>query len=157
MARSNAEKIWELMDDMPICMLVTRDNGALRARPMGAYVEREEEAVYCLTDESRHKDEEIRAHPQVCLVFADTDDAYVSVSGRASISNDREKIADLWSLESGAWWEGPDDPAIRLITIRPEFGEYWETSGKLASYAEMLLATVTGCEPDIGDNAKARL
>ena len=39
----------------------------LRARPMSAYGERIENAIYFLTDVASHKDEEIARFPNVCL------------------------------------------------------------------------------------------
>ena len=46
----DVERAWELMKKIGYAMLVTRDGDRLRARPMAAYVEREEDAIYFLTD-----------------------------------------------------------------------------------------------------------
>lgn len=99
MAASDAattERVWDLAKKIGVCMLTTQDCDQMRARPMGAFIRREDDAVYFLTDARRHKDEEIRANPNVCLAFANTDDQkYVSITGRAQVSNDRTKIKEL--------------------------------------------------------------
>ena len=62
------------------------------------YLERENNAIYFLTDARRHKDDEIARNPNVNLSFADAgDQKYVSVSGTAVVSNDRARIKQLFS------------------------------------------------------------
>src|SRR5688572_31418448 len=68
------KRAWDLMKKIGFAMLVTRDGDKLRARPMSAYLERENNAVYFLTDARRHKDEEIARNPSVNLSFADASD-----------------------------------------------------------------------------------
>lgn len=79
------------------------------------------------------------------------------ISGRAVVSNDRNKIHELWTGFDKAWWESERDPAIRLITVTPEDGELWDSPGRLVTTAIMLAAAVTGKGADIGDNAGVRL
>ncbi len=80
----DTDHVWELMKKIGFAMLVTRDGDKLRARPMSAYLERENNAIYFLTDARRHKDDEIARNPNVNLSFADASDQnYVSVSGTA--------------------------------------------------------------------------
>jgi general stress protein 26 len=64
---ANIDRIWELMKKIGFAMLVTRDGDKLRARPMSAYLERENNAIYFLTDARHHKDEEIAANPSINL------------------------------------------------------------------------------------------
>ena len=108
MANDNArdvDRAWELMKKIGFAMLVTRDGDKLRARPMSAYLERENNAIYFLTDARRHKDEEIARNPGINLSFADAgDQKYVSVTGTAVVSNDRAKIKELFSTPAKAWW-----------------------------------------------------
>src|SRR5436190_300353 len=115
-----------------------------RARPMGAYVRRHENAVYFLTDVRHHKDEEIKQASDVCLAFADTsDNTYVSVSGKAQVYEDRAKVKELWSTPAKAWWETADDPNIRVLRVTPAFAEYWDSSDSVLSYVEMAVAAMT--------------
>lgn len=157
MARHDDEsaKVWELAEKIGFCMLTTQSGADLRARPMSAYSEREDNAFYFLTDVASHKDEEIARHPNVCLAFADSKgQKYVSVSGTAEVQNDREKIRDLWATPAKAWWDNPDDPSIRTLKVTPSSAEYWDSPGTVVSYIKMAAAAVSSARPDMGDNAK---
>lgn len=125
---------------------------------MGAYVRREDDAVYFLTDARRHKDEEIRANPNVCLAFANaSDQKYVSITGRAQVSKDKAKVKELWGTPAKAWWDSPDDPNIRVLTVTPIDAEYWDAPGTVVSCVKMATATVTGHRPDMGENKKVAM
>lgn len=151
-------RAYDLMEEIMFCMLATRDGGAIRARPMAAQIDRDEHAIYFLTDSASHKDEEVERAPEVCLAFADSKGQnYVSVSGRASVSNDRQKIRELFSTPSKAWWDDADDPSIRVLKVEPDFAEYWDGPGTAASYVKMIAAAVGDARPDMGDNAKLRM
>jgi general stress protein 26 len=107
----DVDRAWELMKKIGFAMLVTHDGDKLRARPMSAFLERETNAIYFLTDARRHKDEEIARNPGVNLSFADAgDQKYVSVTGTAVVSNDRAKIKQLFSTPAKAWWNSAEDP-----------------------------------------------
>ena len=152
------DRVWDLMKTIGFAMLVTRDGDKLRARPMSAFVERVENTVYFLTDARRHKDEEIARDPHVNLSFADTGgQKYVSVTGIATISNDRAKIRELFSIPAKAWWHSAEDPNIRVLKITPDDAEFWDSPGTVVSYVKMAAAAVTGSRPDLGDNRKVAL
>ena len=154
----NADRAWELMRKIGFAMLVTRDGDKLRARPMSAFVERVEGAIYFLTDARRHKDEEIARNPSVNLSFADAgSQKYVSVTGMAVVSNDRAKIGELFSTPAKAWWDSADDPNIRVLKVTPDDAEFWDSPGSVISYVKMAAAAVTGSRPDLGDNRKVAM
>ncbi|KEQ07775.1 pyridoxamine 5'-phosphate oxidase family protein [Pseudorhizobium pelagicum] len=151
-------KVWDLIDKIGFCMLATHNGSDIRARPMSAYTKRADGAVYFLTDVASHKDEEVARFPNVCLAFADTKgQKYVSVSGTAEVLNDRELIREIWAFPAKAWWEGPDDPSIRILKVNPEFAEYWDSPGTVISYIKMAAAAVSSSKPDMGDNEKVSL
>jgi general stress protein 26 len=151
-------RAWELMKKIGFAMLVTRDGNKLRARPMSAHLERDENAIYFLTDARRHKDEEIARDPNVNLSFADPgSQKYVAVSGIAAISNDRARIKQLFSTPAKAWWDSAEDPNIRVLKVIPDDAEYWDSPGSVISYVKMAAAAVTGTRPDLGDNRKVAM
>jgi general stress protein 26 len=154
----NVDRVWELMKKIGFAMLVTRDGDKLRSRPMSAYPEREENAIYFLTDARHHKDEEIARSASVNLSFADAgSQKYVSVSGNAAISNDRTKIKELFSTPAKAWWHSADDPNIRVLKVTPDDAEFWDAPGSVISYVKMAAAAVTNSRPDIGDHRKVAM
>ena len=152
------ERAWELMKKIGFAMLVTHDGDKLRARPMSAFLERESNTIYFLTDARRHKDEEIARNPGVNLSFADAgSQKYVSITGTAAVSNDRAKIKQLFSTPAKAWWDSAEDPNIRVLKITPDDAEFWDSPGSVISYVKMAAAAVTGTRPEIGDNRKVSM
>jgi general stress protein 26 len=123
---------------------------------MGAYVRREEDAVYFLTDARRHKDQEIAENPNVCLAFADGH-KFVSITGRAEVSRDRARIKEIWGTPAKAWWDSADDPNIRLLTVTPNDAEFWDTPGTVVSTIKMAAAAATHTRPNIGENRKVAM
>lgn len=149
------DRIWEVAESIGVCMFVTWDGERQRARPVQARVAQEEDAIYFLTDVSGAKDDQITEFPIVTLAFADTHgNKYLSVTGKAKVSNDRAKIKELFSAFDKAWWDSENDPAIRLITFRPEDAEIWDGTGRIWSSVAMIAAAVTGAKPKLGDNKK---
>ena len=154
----NQQRVWDLMKTIGFAMLVTHDGDKLRARPMSAYLARDENMIYFLTDARRHKDEDIARNPGINLSFADAgSQTYVSLTGTATVSNDRGKIRELFSTTAKAWWDSAEDPNIRVLKITPEDAEFWDSPGTVISYVKMAAAAISGSRPDIGDNRKVSL
>jgi general stress protein 26 len=152
------DRVWELMKKISICMLASWDGHELHARPMGAYVRREDDAIYFLTDARHHKDQDIARYPKVCLAFADTSgQKYVSLAGVAGVSSDRGKIRELWGTPAKAWWDSADDPNIRILKVTPEEAQYWDSPGTAVSYVKMAAAALTGSRPDMGEKGKVAM
>ena len=152
------DRIWDLARKIDICMLTTWDGSQQRSRPMSARVRREENAIYFLTDLEGHKLTEIENFPHVSLAWADNGGhKYVVIAGEAEVSNDRQRIHQLWEAFDKAWWDSAHDPKIRLLKVTPEDGEVWDSPNMLVSAAKMLAAAATGAKPDMGATGKARL
>jgi len=154
----HVERVWELAKRIGTAMFVTWDGEEQRARPLAATVEKDEGAIYFLTDVHGEKDEQIVEFPHVSISFADHKASkFVALSGTATVSNDREKIKDLWSPFAKAWWDSPEDPSIRVIKVIPRDAEFWDSPGRIVTTISMLAAAVTGRTPKIGENAKVTL
>lgn len=152
------DRVWELSESIRICMFITWDGERQRARPLAAMPDRDEHAIYFLTDVNGVKDDQIEKFPIVSMAFADTGgNKYVSITGHATVTNDRAKIKELWSAPDKAWWDSAEDPSIRIITVTPEDAELWDGPGKVVSAAKMLSAAITGDKPDMGINSKIRM
>jgi general stress protein 26 len=158
MSDDGIDRVWDHMGKISVCMLASWDGRELTSRPMHAHVERDENAIYFLTDSRHHKDEDLRKFPKVCLAFSDpSNQNFVSLSGPAVVSADRGKIRDLWSTWAKAWWDSPDDPNVRVLKVIPEQAQYWDGPGKVVSTVKMIIAATTGSRPDMGDNEKVSM
>lgn len=153
-----ADRIWELAAKIDIGMFTTWDGAQQHSRPLSARVRRDEHAVYFLVDVEGDKNGQVEHFPSVSCAWADNSHyKYVVMSGSARVSNDRQKITDLWSDFDKAWWNDASDPAIRLVTFTPDNGELWDSPGKAVALVKMVVAAVTGAAPRMGDNAKVDL
>jgi general stress protein 26 len=152
------DRVWKLIDKIKICMLATREGDAIRARPMSAIGRESARTIYFLTDVKGHKDEEIDQNRGVCLVFAKPESGkFLAVNGQARVLDDRALIGDLWSIAAEAWWQGPDDPSIRVIEVTPEQAEFWEGPHGLVATIQMVIAASTAQPPVLGDQRKVDL
>lgn len=155
---TNTDRVWQLMKKISICMLAHWDGQELRARPMGAYVRQEDNAIFLLSDARHHSDDDIKKFTKVCLAFAHTSGQnYVSLAGHAEVSRDAAKIRELWDTPAKAWWKSPDDPNIRVIAITPIEAEYWDAPAKTVAYVKMATAALTGTRPNMGENRKVAM
>ena len=166
-----ADKAWNLAEKIRIGLFTTWDGTQQRIRPLSAHVDRDAHAIYFLIGADGGTTlaeatsappltlaQQIEKSPTVAVAFADPGASdYVSITGEAEVSNDRARIKELWSPFAKAWWDGPDDPQIRLVTVRPDNAEIWEGPSKLIAYAVMLTAAATGAKPPVGEHGAVRL
>ena len=154
------EHIWKLMDDVGLAMVVTHagKGDSVRARPMAARPELDDNAIYFLTDAEAPKDQEIAHNSNVCLAFADPKgQRFVSVTGTAEVFANSAMAERVWRTADKAFWKDAGDPRIRVIRVTPEQGEYWEGSGLVASAVSMLIAGAKGKRPNLGESAKVAM
>jgi general stress protein 26 len=157
---SEIDHVWNLADKIGACMLVTISGRGMRARPMHALPDREAGCLWFITDQRGAKDDEIKAAPDVCLAFADTDsNSYLSITGHAEVLHDVAKATALWSNEAQAWWpKGPNDPEVRVLRVIPDNAEYWDTRGNSIIVAlKLVAAQMSGHPPDLGENRKVQM
>lgn len=136
----------KLIKGVDIAMLTTEmPDGTLRSRPMSTQNETFDGTLWFLTDKSTPKIVEIEGHAQVNVSYANpSSSTYVSVSGRAFVVEDREKIVQFWSEAHKVWFpDGPDDPDIVLIKVEVDQAEYWD-SNQFVALLGMAKAYVTG-------------
>ncbi len=154
------QTIWDHIQKIATCMLVTYDGSHMRARPMRGMFRPDENAIWFITDAHSQKDEELAEHPHACLAFADVSNQnFVSLSGTVDRVNDRAKIAELWNDAAGAYFpKGQQDPGIVLLRFNPAKGEYWDSpSNPIVLAIKFLQAKVSSERPDMGINEEADL
>lgn len=153
------EKVRELVKDTRIAMLTTVDaSGRLVSRPMGVQDVEFDGDLWFFADESSAKVGEI-AHDAHVNVSYSSGSSWLSVSGKASLVRDRERIHDLWNPVAGAWFpEGPDTPSVVLVRVEADSAEYWDSpGGRLATAISLVKAKLTGRRYDGGENATVEL
>jgi general stress protein 26 len=154
--KNNINRVWDIIEKVGVCMLTTQFAGGLRARPLEARPDREAGLIFFVTDIHSAKENEIEATPDVGLVFIDSSDkAYLSITGRASVTRDVDKIKAAWRKTDEVWWPGPDSPDVCVLRIEPSTAELWDGPASTAVSAfEFAKAKLTGAEPKLGENRK---
>ena len=114
---SNAEinsKVWQLISKCKVGMLVSEDDGFLHARPMQLMQTSYKGKLWFFTRLSSETVKEAEQNHPVCVTFASPNsDSYVSLSGQAKITLDKELINNLWGPFTDAWFKGGiGDPEV---------------------------------------------
>ena len=144
----SVSKLRELIKDVKVAMLCTVEpDGCLRSRPMMTQKTEFDGRLWFFTGLDSSKVNEVGREHQVCVAYANPDDQiYVSVSGTAQITRDRQKIEQLWNPVYKAWFpQGLEDPNIALLFVDVDKAEYWDApSGRLVQLAGFVKALATG-------------
>ena len=158
---STLEKLYEQIDDMEIAMMTTRrTDGHLESRAMATQRRAAGADLWFVTRDGSAKLRDLGADPHVNLAYyKDRTREWVSVSGIAKISRDREKIHELYASDWRMWFgeEGDprhgtkDDPRMVLIGVDVHAAVFLEMDKPQPIVLfELVKGWVTGEEPDLG-------
>ena len=157
------DDLYELIEGMEICMMTTRRfDGRLVSRPMALQQRKEGTAdLWFMTTTDTQKLDEIEPQPEVNLGFYNSKTReWVSVSGRARVSQHRGKIRELYKPDWKAWLPeeggdrdgGPNDPRIALIFVEAHSVEYFKKDRPaVVQFFSFAKAMITGEPPKLGD------
>jgi len=159
------KELYQLIDGIEIAMFTTRrQDGRLVSRPMATQTQAEGSDLWFVTDIESHKLDELEFDPQVNLAYyRDRTREWVSVSGTASVTQDRGAIHELYRKDWKAWFGdqggerdgGPDDPRLALISVDVDSVVYLKVDkpAPLVLF-EVAKGMVTGTPPDVGAQRK---
>ena len=157
--RNDLDKLAELLKDVRFTMFTTRVDGRLHARPMTTMEADTSGSLWFFISSDASTLDEIAADPSVGLAYADNGKGtYVSVAGDAAVVDDRAKVEELWNPAFKAWFEGPDDPNLRLVEVRIAAADYWDSpDSRVVRLIGIVAAAVTGDEYDAGEQGEIEL
>ena len=158
-AADDLAKLKEIVEETRIAMMTTvDDDGTLRSRPLQTLRFSDDGALWFFTSASSPKVAEAAADGwRVNVSYANPAKYdFVSISGRATLSRDRELMKKLWSKWVEVFFpKGIDDPDLALLRIEIEKAEYWDAPG--TAVGRLFAATkalITGNPDAVGDNVK---
>ena len=161
---SSKEALWEIVKDIKFAIFTTKhSDGHLHGRPMTTQNKSldEDESLWFFMSRSSDAVEDLSEDATVHVAYADPDrDAYVSVSGTASVVDDRAKKEQLWSKLAEAWFpDGADDPDLALVEVRIEDAEYWDVKeSKVTQLFKMARAAVVSDPPSgMGEHGEVHM
>jgi general stress protein 26 len=156
------ERLYELAKDIEVAMMTTRGpDGHLQSRPMATQKRAAGADLWFVTADGTPKLQDLGRDPHVNLAYFNSRTAeWISVSGIATISRDRQKIRELyapgwktWFSEQGDPQHGtPDDPRMVLIGVTVHAAEFLEVNKpRPVIVYEIVKGWISGNEPELGE------
>ena len=162
---SELDKLYLLIKEIKIAMMTTRrSDGHLESRAMATQKPASGADLWFVTTAGSAKLEDLASDPHVNLAFL-KDWEWISVSGLATISHDRQKIRELYAPDWKIWFaeEGDprhgtaDDPRMVLIGVNVHAAVFLEVGKpKPVVLYEMVKGWLTGTAPEIGETHVVR-
>lgn len=157
-----AQRLRDLVEDIEIAMLTTRRaDGHLVSRPMALQKRATGADLWFVTSRESAQVSELRADPHRNLAFyKDRTREYVSISGTATLTNDRAKIRELHAPDWKVWFEdegepfdgSAEDPRLVLIAVEVESAKFLVVDKPQAVvFLQFLKGLATGKSPELGE------
>lgn len=143
------KKIKGLSDKAKTCFFCTAITSGQKVatRPMTVQKIDNDGVFWFLSATDSHQNAEIQSDSHVQLLFQGSAHSdFMTLYGKASISQNKERIKELWEPIFKTWFtEGENDPRISVIMFVPEDGYYWDTKhGQFVAFAKQLAGAVLG-------------
>ena len=162
MVEAKVNTLRELVQEIEIAMMTTRRaDGHLVSRPMAVQKEAPGADFWFVTERGTDKVRELRGDPHLNLGFyKDRTREYVSVSGTAVLTDDREIIGRLYAPDWKMWFEdkggamdgSADDPRLLLIGVRAVSAQFLSVDKpQIVVLYEVLKGLITKTQPDLGE------
>jgi general stress protein 26 len=162
---SELDTFYELIDEIEIAMMTTRrPDGHLESRAMATQKRAGGADLWFVTADGAGKLHAIESDPHINLAYyKDRTREWISVSGMATISRDRQKIRELYAPDWKIWFpdEGDprhgtaDDPRFVLIGVDVHAAVFLEVNKpQPVVLFEVVKGWLTGSDPNIGDMHK---
>lgn len=150
------DEVAALIEGTEVVMFTTRNGeGRLVSRPLAVRKIPFDGSAWFLTALDSGKIAEIEADPRVNLAYVNAGNgAYVSIDGRARVSVDRARIAELWSDSIDALFfpAGKDDPHLAALCVEADTAEAWTSASTAVGRAfDFVKARLTGDSAALGE------
>ena len=147
---TDTTKVWDMMQEIDICMFVTRAGSEPRGRPMSTIPKRDEGSIFVLTEATSAAAQDVQADGTVLLAYQAGAD-HLSVGGRAAVIDDKALVKRLWSPGAQAFWpDGPEASDVVAIKVDPGRADYWDGPTPIVASAKFLFSLVSQQAPDMG-------
>ena len=157
------DDLYKLIDGIDIAMLTTRRaDGHLVSRPMSTQRRTTGTDLWFMTNVESEKFEELARDPHVNLAYyKDRTREWVSVSGNAILTRDRDLIDSLYAADWKMWLGdegdgkrdgGPHDPRIALILVEADTVVYSKKDRPMPVVLfQIAKSMITGQPPKVAD------
>lgn len=140
--RELEEKFWKALESDRTVMLGLDGMEDGHARPMTAQAEERRSPIWFFTSVDNalvRKLGEGGSGRAIAGFASKGHDLFASIRGTLRVDTDRAVVERLWNPFVGAWYEGKDDPKIRLLRLDAEDAEVWVDASSMVAGVKMLL------------------
>lgn len=144
-------RFWKHLNDDRTVMLGAQ---GIAPRPMTAIAENDRAPLWFFTAADTDLGKALDTRPTleaVATLAAKDHDVFATIVGPLVADNDRAVIDRLWNPFIAAWFEGKDDPALRLLRMDTAHAHVWLNENSMLAGVKMML----GVDPkkSYGDKA----
>lgn len=149
--------------DRRVGMLTMRDtNCQLHSQPMTPLEMDGDGAIWLMISRGGRTARHVKANlpaDTVNLAFSEEGKStYVSITARASLSDDMQRKRELWGSMARPWFpDGPEDADLTLLRLEPVHAEIWDAPDSTVVRLIALASSVIASKPvDLGDHEELR-
>ncbi len=146
-------RLWKRLKNQRAGMLGL-ENNRLHMQPMTPYPDQAANRIYFIVSSDTELVGALPKADRACFTFQTPDESfYACITGPISISEDGEKLDELWSIVAAAFFEeGRDDPKVTLLEMVPENAAVWTTDADSFQFGVEIARAAAGekDEPDLG-------
>lgn len=140
MSTHTLKDLAQKMAGINIASLTTQSTyGWMASRPMSNNGEVEYDGTsYYFAYADSPVTHDIGRHDKVALAFENDKGLYVTVKGKATLTEDKSKMAEHWTPALDAWFkDGLDTEGVVMIRVDARHIRYWDTSGEQMDMGEI--------------------
>lgn len=134
-------RFWKHLGDDRTVMLGA---SGIAPRPMTAIAEDDRAPLWFFTASDTDLGKALDSVPMIDAIatFASKDhDLFASVSGRLVADKDRAVVDRLWNPFIAAWFEGKDDPKLRLLRMDTADAHVWLNENSLLAGVKLVFGS----------------
>jgi general stress protein 26 len=134
-------KFWKALKSDRTAMIGLPDVDGGRSQPMTAQIEGDEGGpIWFFSSSETDLVGAVGAGAAADLHFVGKGhDLFATVSGRMTVNTDPAMVGRLWNPFVAAWYEGKDDPKLRLLCFEPGDAQIWLNENSLFAGLKMML------------------
>lgn len=134
------KKMWKAIGSDRTLMLGLDGVEDGHARPMTAQIEDDRGPLWFFTSQDNAIVQQLDTGDRAIATFVSKGhDLFASLQGRLSVHQDRAVVDRLWNPFVAAWFEGKDDPKLRLLRLDAEHAEIWLNENNFLAGVKMLV------------------
>ncbi len=140
-----AKTLQDAIDDLRFAMVATADEaGTWKSRPLALAKAEAHRLSFLVSIDADWVPSLAHDGSPTTVTFSDpVKNTYVALQGSARATDDRARIAELWNAGAASYFDGKDDPKVRVLDVTVEYGEYWDgPHGRLGNLVQLASAAL---------------